>query len=388
MSVSPAMRRSRPQNDELERYINLKLAALGQPDQPRNRAAVIFWRSPGPLLRNYHQKDLLLGNRLCPADLRIQAFLDAYLEDVSARGRGAAARRHLRPRPPRHGARDVACRRVGDLFASPYLSSYRVPQGVLHNPKQRPPHHPGHLSHRRRRPARSGRQDRRAQASFRRPACRRALRPPADLLRCRSPATRRQQVPAVCVAAAAAGRLSRRPASDPQKTMEIRFFAPAAWSATSISSRASSATRGDPYLPENDAALDVEHWTGHTGCVDSRAAPDRHPQEGPRPAALGRSHRTPAPRRHVLDATRTNPTTTAAPSSSTCRDERGVIVTIIADNYFGYCKKEVKTQISYAANLFGLCEEEHAGGALAFPTYVSGEDFYAGRTCSLKQARL
>ena len=31
----------------------------------------------------------------------------------------------------------------------------------------------------------------------------------------------------------------------------------------------------------------------------------------------------------------------------TCRDQRGVMVTIIADNYFGYCKKEVKTQISY-----------------------------------------
>ena len=24
---------------------------------------------------------------------------------------------------------------------------------------------------------------------------------------------------------------------------------------------------GDPYLPENDAALDPESWTGHTGCV-------------------------------------------------------------------------------------------------------------------------
>jgi hypothetical protein len=37
-----------------------------------------------------------------------------------------------------------------------------------------------------------------------------------------------------------------------------------------------------------------------------------------------------------------------------CRDARGVMVTMIADNYYGYCKKEVKTQISFAANLFGL----------------------------------
>ena len=59
----------------------------------------------------------------------------------------------------------------------------------------------------------------------------------------------------------------------------------------------------------------------------------------------------------------------------TCRDKTGVIVTLIADNYFGYCKKEVKTQISYAANLYGLCEEEHAGGALVFPAYDLGEEF-------------
>jgi hypothetical protein len=51
------------------------------------------------------------------------------------------------------------------------------------------------------------------------------------------------------------------------------------------------------------------------------------------------------------------------------------MVTIIADNYFGYCKKEVKTQISFSANLFGLCEEEHAGGALVYPSYDLGEEF-------------
>ena len=61
----------------------------------------------------------------------------------------------------------------------------------------------------------------------------------------------------------------------------------------------------------------------------------------------------------------------------TCRTTAGVIVTLIADNYFGYCKKEVKTQISYAANLYGNVEEEHAGGALVFPSYNLGEEFHA-----------
>ena len=54
-----------------------------------------------------------------------------------------------------------------------------------------------------------------------------------------------------------------------------------------------------------------------------------------------------------------------------------MIVTLIADNYYGYCKKEVKTQIGYAANLFGLAEEEHAGGALAFPRRNHGEEYGA-----------
>jgi hypothetical protein len=59
----------------------------------------------------------------------------------------------------------------------------------------------------------------------------------------------------------------------------------------------------------------------------------------------------------------------------TARDESGVIVTLLADNYFGYCKKEVKTQIGFSANLFGLAEEEHAGGALAFQRRNHGEEY-------------
>ena len=60
------------------------------------------------------------------------------------------------------------------------------------------------------------------------------------------------------------------------------------------------------------------------------------------------------------------------PFKLTCRDASGVIVTLISDNYFGYCKKEVKTQISYAANLAGNYEEEHAGGAIAFAELQPG----------------
>jgi hypothetical protein len=61
----------------------------------------------------------------------------------------------------------------------------------------------------------------------------------------------------------------------------------------------------------------------------------------------------------------------------TIRDDSGFIATVIADNYFGYSKKEVKTMISYASNLFGNTEEEHAGGAMIFPGYNQGDNYFA-----------
>ncbi len=49
--------------------------------------------------------------------------------------------------------------------------------------------------------------------------------------------------------------------------MEIRFFAPASLVSNLDFVETIFGNGGDPYLPENDAALDVRHWTGHTGCV-------------------------------------------------------------------------------------------------------------------------
>jgi hypothetical protein len=54
---------------------------------------------------------------------------------------------------------------------------------------------------------------------------------------------------------------------DPEKTMEIRFFAPGSLVSNLDFVEAIFGNGGDPYLPENDAALDAAHWTGHSGCV-------------------------------------------------------------------------------------------------------------------------
>ena len=100
---------------------------------------------------------------------------------------------------------------------------------------------------------------------------------------------------------------------------------------------------------------------GHTGCVI--VAPHL---AGIKKKDLGLPHERDATERQRRDGMfwrdPDEPYNGGGAFKVACRDERGVMVTIIADNYYGYCKKEVKTQISFAANLYGLCEEEHAGG--------------------------
>ena len=158
--------------------------------------------------------------------------------------------------------------------------------------------------------------------------------------------------------------------------MEIRFFAPGSLVSNLDFVESIFGNAGDPSLAENDAALDAVHWTGHTGCVI--LAPHL---VGIKKTGLGLPHVSEASERQRRDGMcweDENELYNDGSAFKICaRDHNGVIVTIIADNYYGYCKKEVKTQISYAANLFGNCEEEHAGGAIAFPAYVLGREFYA-----------
>jgi hypothetical protein len=370
---------------ELIRYINLKLAALGQPTS-RSTADPEFLEIAGPLLRNYHQKDQLLGNRLCPADTRIQSFLDSYLGDV-----GAARLPVDSFVLDREGmARIMSLPASGDVFNSNCVQSYRVAQGVLHNPKSDKRTTQGlfHI----------------AEGGLPVPADKiavpkqafaalwaAALHPPAGMLVLPFTADQDERVrcfvslllrPLVCPAA---GR-------DPEKTMEIRFIAPGSLVSNLDFVESIFGNGGDPYLPENDAALDALHWTGHTGCVV--LAPHL---VGIKKKDIGLPQISAATERQRRDGMCWEKEDEPYNSSSenpggsafkiTCRDQRGVMVTILADNYYGYCKKEVKTQISFAANLFGMCEEEHAGGAIAFATYVLGQEFHAGRTVSLKKAK-
>ncbi|MFW6259906.1 MAG: hypothetical protein ACOC1R_03110, partial [Tangfeifania sp.] len=132
---------------------------------------------------------------------------------------------------------------------------------------------------------------------------------------------------------------------------------------------------GDPNLAQNDAALDIEHWTGHTGCIVLAPQLTKLKKKD-----IGLPHASEATERQKADgmcwSDENELYNDGGAFKITCRDEQGVVVTLIANNYFGYSKKEIKTQIGYSANLYGMVEEEHAGGALAFPRGNMGDNIF------------
>ncbi len=361
------------------RYINLKLAALGAPicETTTDR---FFMDIAGPLLRNHYEKDERLGWPLCPVDMRIQAFLDGYLQELHPAGvPRLPARTFGLDRPGM--ARLLSLPARGNVFTSPYLTSHRVHQGVLHNPAsdRRTTQGVFHI-------AEGGLpvpQDKLAvpRGTFA-ALLSAALSPPDDVLTL--PFTADQpQVARLFVSLLLRPLVCPATESETAKTMELRFFAPGSLVSNLDFVEGIFGNAGDPFLPENDAALDVLGWTGHTGGVILAPHIVGLPKRD-----VGLPHYDRATERQRRDGMcfrdETELYNEGRPFKVTCRNSRGVMVTIIADNYYGYCKKEVKTQISYAANLYGSCEEEHSGGAVAFPTYILGQDFYAARSFAFK----
>ncbi len=350
-------------------HINLQLAALGQPTCEMDDDRQYLDIANG-LLKKYSQQRRLLAQYRCPADQRIEDFLNQYFDvnDINATVRIPGETFVLEQKGL---ARELSLPYHGDEFHSAYVDSYRIQQGVLHNPKNDKRTTKGvfHI----------------ATGGLPVPADKSevpvaayaailaiALSPPDDLL-C-LPFTSHQANPAKLWVSLLQRPIVRPEISSeiPAQTMEVRFFAPGGLVANLDFVESIFGNAGDPYLPENDSALDIDHWTGHTGCI--LLAPHL---VHCRKKALGLPHfddATPRQRKDGMcwqnDDELYND---GKPFKLVCRDMQGIIVTIIADNYFGYSKKEIKSHISYAANLFGDCEEEHAGGALAFPRVILGE---------------
>ena len=359
---------------ELEAYANLKLAAYGFPIFGQTEDYVNL-RTMEPLLLAYQEKTRLLSDHLCPADQRIQDFLDAYLEGVDGKvGRLPGNTLVL----DQYGlARTFSLPPDQVSFRSDIITSYRLSNGILHNPvnDRRTTKGVFHVTE-------GGlpiADDKKAvpKITFGR-LLKAAFQAPQSLLHLPFTASQKEK-------AAVWTSLLLRPTVCPEvpgfiekKSLEVRFFAPGNLISNLDFVESIFGNAGDPYLYENDAGLDVHHWTGHTGCVilapHLRTLTKR---------SLGLPRIEDATDRQKRDGmcweSEDELYNEGGAFKITARDQRGVVVTLIADNYFGYCKKEVKTQISFAANLYGLCEEEHSGGALAYASYDLGEDFKLSR---------
>jgi hypothetical protein len=361
-----------PSRDIIER-INLNLAALGEPIFGKLEDYPTLSMSEN-LVSNFRARNQLLKDGLrSPADLRIESFIESYLAELSDEDRAV--------RLPgktfnliQHGiARAVSLPPDQDSFRSDIIESFRVANGVLHNPvnDRRTTKGVFHV-------AEGGLpvpDDKKSvpKVAFAR-LLKAALRPPEDLMLLPFTSTQEKKAhvwvslllrPVICPAI---------PGFISNKSMEIRFFAPGSMACNLDFVESIFGNAGDPFLPENDAGLDVEGWSGHSGCVI--LAP--HIKQLTK-KELGLPPLAEATERQKRDGmcweSEDELYNDGGAFKITARTEDGVVVTLIADNYFGYCKKEVKTQIGYAANLFGNCEEEHAGGTLAFSSYDLGEEF-------------
>jgi hypothetical protein len=357
----------------LVRFINLKLVAFGLP-APISPADVEFTSIARGLLDRHRELSRLLAEHRCPIDHRVELFLTEHFA-------GLTLEKRLRlPSPTfvleRHGiARILSLPAQGDCFPNDLLTSFRVRNGVLHNPRsdRRTTKGTFHVTA----GGLSIPGDKKAVPQHVFAALlQAAVNPPEpDLV---LPFTSHLETPA----RAFVSLLLRPtvcpevPGVTPRKTMEVRFFAPGSLVSNLDFVESIFGNAGDPYLPENDAALDVEHWTGHTGCVILAPHLTKLTKK-----QVGLPHFDQATERQRRDGMcwreEQELYNDGVAFKLTCRTAAGVIVTLIADNYFGYCKKEIKTQISYAANLYGNVEEEHAGGAIAFAAYNLGEDFQA-----------
>ena len=314
----------------------------------------------------------LSAQNLAPVDQRIQDFMDEVF------GKGAPQLLRETFTLDQHGlARTIALPREGDTYSNPIINSFRVTQGILHNPSKDKRTTKGvfHVvehglpipDDKKAVPVNAAREI--FKAAFQAPDWLTEMPFAAGSDRPVNTWLSLLLRPVVCPEVS--GFVE-------EKSLEVRFFAPASMAANLDFVESVFGNGGDPTDPTNDAGLDVRHWTGHTGGIF--LAP--HLIELKK-KELGLPHLNEATERQVRDGMCWEDPdelyNDGGAFKLTCRDEQGRVITVIADNYFGYCKKEVKTQIGLSANLFGLSEEEHAGGAQVHASYNLSRTFHPQR---------
>jgi hypothetical protein len=361
---------------DIVQFINLRLASLGQPtfkdksDSADKFLDPKFEELTRGLIRSLQEKSRLLSNHHSPVDTRIQQFINDYLKEVSI-DKPITIPNNTLILSKKGQAREVSLPPDGDSFKSDLITTNRVKQGILNNPlhDKRTTKGTFHI----------------VEGDLPVPLDKfevpkivfahflNAAFNPSDELK-NLPFTSSQDEQAKVMAS-----MLLRPIVCPEvkgviseKSLEVRFFVPGNLVSNLDFVESIFGNAGDPNLAHNDAALDTEHWTGHTGCIV--LAPQLLKLKK---KEVGLPHFDDATERQKKDGmcwkNEDDLYNDGGAFKITCRDDRGVVITLIADNYYGYSKKEIKTQISYSANLFGLVEEEHAGGAIAFARRVMGD---------------
>lgn len=375
LGINPQTGANEVGGETLFEYVNMRLSAAGLPVFGKEDDYPIVELAK-PLLENYREFSKLSAEYYCPPDSRIMNYLENYLSDVCDPREPFPSLPHKTFILDRFGtARTLSLPPDSDKHENPLVSSYRVRQGILNNPcsDRRTTAGVFHV----------------AEGGLPVPADKksvpkrvfknlwaRAFSAPDEMLELPFTSTQERKAktwvsiylrPTVC---------PKIPNGESEKTMEIRFFAPGALVCNLDFVESIFGNAGNPFLQKNDAAEYLDSWTGHTGCIV--LAPHL---TSLKKKELGLPNISEATERQKRDGMCWEDPdelyNDGKPFKITARGSEGVIVTLIADNYFGYSKKEIKTQISYSANLYGQCEEEHSGGALAFSSRDLGEDFYS-----------
>ena len=250
---------------QIIKHINLQLAALDQPSYVGN-GDDDYLGIAGDLLRNYRQQKKLLKDYRCPADQRIQDFLNNYFERNGLKKTAVLPGNTFVLDKP-HLARELSLPPDRQSFASRYVKSYRLLQGILNNPDKdrRTTQGVFHI-------VEGGLpipEGKKAVPVNVFPALfEHAMNPPDELMCLPFTSTQAEQASLwvsllmrpVCLTG------DRRSILQ-QRVWRVRFFAPGSLVSNLDFVERIFGNAGDPCLPENDAALDIHAWTGHTGCV-------------------------------------------------------------------------------------------------------------------------
>ncbi|MDG2279082.1 MAG: hypothetical protein P8L42_00445, partial [Flavicella sp.] len=319
------------------RYINLQLATLGQPIFEDKEESEFKYCNPNfheltsGLVKNLKESTRLLSKHLTPIDQRIQNFIDAYLADVALDEKITLPNDTLVLTKAGH-ARQISLPPDGNEFISENITSTRIKQGILNNPihdkrTTKGTFHivEGELPV----PLDKFEVPKQVFASF----LTAAFNPTDDLKTL--PFTSSQKDKAKVMVS-----LLMRPMVCPEvkgvmpkKSMEVHFFAPGSLVSNLDFVESIFGNAGDPNLSQNDAALDPETWTGHTGCIV--LAPHLKTLKK---KDLGLPHFDDATERQKNDGMcwkdENELYNDGGAFKITCRDSSGVVVTLIADNYF------------------------------------------------------